>query len=88
MKGCLDIFIKFSTFFASCIFFQLNIAFLMMGEPPLSNEKQFKDMTKEERLEFSQHYDKFKVYSAISGFLSLPLSAISTYLIFRNRTKN
>jgi len=60
----------------------------MLGEPPLSNEKQYKVMTKEERLEVSQHYDKFKVYSAISGFLSLPLSAISTYLIFRKRTKN
>ena len=88
MKGCLDIFIKSSTFFASYIVFQINIAFLMLGEPPLSNEKQFKDMTKEERLEVSQYYDKFKVSSAISGFLSLPLSAISTYLIFRNRTKN
>ena len=88
MKGCLDIFIKFSSFFASFIVFQLIIAFLMLGEPPFSKEKQFKDMTKEERLEFSQHYDKFKVYSAISGFLSLPLSAISTYLIFRKRTKN
>ena len=88
MKGCFDIFIKFSIFFASYIVFQLNIAFLMLGEPPLSNEKQFKDMTKEERLEVSQYYDKFKVYSAISGFLSLPLSAISTYLIFRKRTKN
>ena len=88
MKGCLDIFIKSSTFFASYIVFQINIAFLMLGEPPLSNEKQFKDMTKEERLEVSQYYDKFKVSSAISGFLSLPLSAISTYLIFRKIPKN
>ncbi|KGF97981.1 hypothetical protein EU95_0082 [Prochlorococcus marinus str. MIT 9201] len=45
-------------------------------------------MTKEERLEVSQYYDKFKVSSTISGFLSLPLSVISTYLIFRKRTKN
>ena len=88
MKGCLDIFIKFSTFFASYIVFQLNIAFLMLGEPPLLNEKQFKDMTKEERLEVSQYHEKFKISFAISGFLSLPLSAISTYLIFRKMPKN
>ena len=88
MKGYLDIFIKSSTFFASYIVFGLIIGLLMLGEPPLSKEKQFKDMTKEERLEVSQYYDKFKVSSAISGFISLPLSAISTYLIFRKRTKN
>ena len=88
MKGCLDIFIKSSTFFASYIVFQVIIGNLIWGEPPLSNEKQFKDMTKEERLEVSQYYDKFKVSSTISGFLSLPLSAISTYLIFRKMPKN
>ena len=88
MKGCLDIFIKSSTFFASYIVFQVIIGNLIWGEPPLSNEKQFKDMTKEERLEVSQYYDKFKVSSTISGFLSLPLSAISTYLIFRKIPKN
>ena len=88
MKGYLDIFIKSSTFFASFIFFQLIIGFLMLGEPPLSNEKQFKDMTKVERLEVSQYHGKFKISFAISGFLSLPLSAISTYLIFRKMPKN
>ena len=87
MKGCLDIFIKSSTFFASYIVFQVIIGNLIWGEPPLSNEKQFKDMTKVERLEVSQYHEKFKISYLISGFLSIPLSAISTYLIFRNRTK-
>ena len=88
MKGCLDIFIKSSTFFASYIVFQVVIGDLMLGEPPLSNEKQFKDMTKVERLEVSQYHEKFKISFTISGFLSLPLSAISTYLIFRKMPKN
>ena len=88
MKGCLDIFIKSSTFFASYIVFQCLIGFLILGEPPLSNEKQLKERTKEERLEVSQYHEKFKISYLISGFLSLPLSVISTYLIFRNGTKN
>ncbi len=88
MKGCLDIFIKSSTFFASYIVFQIIIGFLILGEPPLSNEKQLKERTKEERLEVSQYHEKFKISYLIAGFLSLPLSAISTYLIFRNRNKN
>ena len=88
MKGYLDIFIKSSTFFVSYVVFGLIIGLLMLGEPPLSNEKQLKDMTKEERLEVSQYHDKFRVSSSIAGFLSLPLSALSTYLIFRNRNKN
>ena len=88
MKGCLDIFIKSSTFFASYIVFQIIIGFLILGEPPLSNEKQLKERTKEERLEVSQYHEKFKISFAISGFLSLPLSAISTYLFFRKMPKN
>ena len=88
MKGCLDIFIKSSTFFASYIVFGLIIWLLILGGTHLSNEKQLKDMTKEERLEVSQYYEKFRVSSSLSGFLSLPLSAISTYLIFRKRSKN
>ena len=59
----------------------------MLGEPPLSNQKQFKERTKEERLEVSQYYEKFKISSLIAGFLSVPLSALSTYLIFR-KNKN
>ena len=87
MKGCLDIFIKSSTFFASYIVFQCLIGFLILGEPPLSNEKQLKERTKEEHLEVSQYHGKFKISFAISGFLSLPLSVISTYLIFRKIPK-
>ncbi len=89
MKGCLDIFIKSSTFFASYIVFYFTIGFLILGDPPLSNEKQLKERTKEERLEVSQQYhEKFKISFAISGFLSLPLSVVSTYLIFRKMPKN
>ena len=88
MKGYLDLLIKSSTFFVSYIAFGFIIGFLMLGEPPLSNEKQFKDMTKVERLEVSQYHEKFKISFTISGFLSLPLSAISTYLIFRKMPKN
>ena len=51
MKGYLDVFIKSSTFFVSFYVFGLIILLLMIGEPPLSNEKQLKDMTKEERFE-------------------------------------
>ena len=59
MKGCLDLLIKSSTFFVSYIVFGFMIGFLMLGEPPLSNEKQLKDMTKEERLEVSQYHERF-----------------------------
>ena len=88
MKGCLDLLIKSSTFFVSYIVFGFIIGFLMLGEPPLSNEKQLKDMTKEERLEVSQYHERFRVSFSIAGCLSLPLSVSSTYLIFRKKTKN
>jgi len=88
MKGYLYVLIKSSTFFISFFVFGLTISFLMIGEPPLSIEKQLKEMTKEERLEVSQYHDKFRFSSSLAGFLSLPLSALSTYLIFRKRTKN
>ena len=88
MKRLLDVLIKSSTFFASSIVFGFIIMSLMIGEPPLSNGKQLKDMTKDERLEFLQYHEKFRISSSLSGFLSLPLSALSTYLIFRKRIKN
>ena len=88
MKGCLDVLIKSSTFFVFFFVFGLIIGLLMMGEPPLANQKQLNEMTKEERLEVFQYHEKFRVSSSLAGFLSLPLSALSTYLIFRKRTKN
>ena len=59
-----------------------------MGKPTLIKGKHLKEMTKEERLEVFQYHEKFRVSSSVAGFLSLPLSALSTYLIFRKRTKN
>ena len=86
MKSSLDILIKSSTFFVFFIVFGLIIGLLMMGGPPLANEKQLNEMTKEERLEVFQYHEKFRVSSSVAGFLSLPLSALSTYLIFRKRS--
>ncbi len=59
----------------------------MMGEPPLANQKQLNEMTKEERLEVAQYHEKFRTSSSAAAFLSAPLSALSTYLIFRKKTK-
>ena len=88
MKGCLDVFIKSWIFFVSLIVFNGIIVSLMIWEPPLSSKKQIKNMTKEERLELLQYNEKFRVSSSLSVIFSLPLSVLSTYLIFRKRTKN
>ena len=80
MKGYLDVLTESLTFFVSSFVFSLIIVLLMISETPLSNEKQLKDMTKEERFEFFQYHEKFRVFiSRISLTTFISIKYISNF---------